>query len=61
MMDKRKIDGTTNESSAELQIHKSDIVVYVYTIKNLEPYTLSKTGSYGRLASRLVGWQTKFR
>ena len=45
-MDKRKLDGAVDESSAEQQIHKSDII-----IKYLEAYT-----QVSWHAGRHAGW-----
>ena len=37
-MDKRKLDGTKDESSVEQHICKSDMIVHIVW-KSLEPYT----------------------
>ena len=36
MMDKKKLDGTMDESSAEQHIRKSDAIVHIHSAKNLE-------------------------
>ena len=58
MIVKRKLDGAVDESSADREICKSDVIVHnLYQIWRPAP---SGTASYGRLAGRQSIWQTKF-